>query len=575
MRPPRTAPFLLACLAGCTGLAGEPTPIPSPPPPLPGVQPAPVAPTPTRPPSEDGTPFGGPDAPLLEGVSFSANRDSAVLVLPAVANARDYRVYRLPAGAAVRAVNGATQVDGTTLFCAGYQQHNDGFTGTRELLRVIEVQGLEGPTNLVVEALDTACPYPGALATQHADIAVTTDELEPSERVTFSLWTEGEIRARYGSLVVNGHGGGAPFTAPGPATPPRVLARTTVTVTPLGRGIPLTADFFDDFDGTSGALELVGDADGADRTVAAGRRFRNSKWEFFAYNDHEHLASLIEARGALHVTLPDWAQDVFATVVAVPRRAAKLADDRYLHLTFEVASNATQRRYWWVGLCGAAQPNQTFDAQGHFQGRLVQTSFFYQPDGLNVSADGWNCLQFFPRDGSPFELGPTETRSEADVRVMVNLAGAPERESVVNVSPAQYPDTAARPGWFRQQDAAGTLGAPLLDDQLRVAPRTRFDAFVRRDRLVLYVNGEQRLCNDFPSHALTMAEAAVTVGQVLYHSSAERLEFARDFNLRTGQRYYLENAAFVDERTWDNVGYEELVGAPAGFDAARCFVYRP
>lgn len=572
----RTPPLLLlAFFAACSGVVSEPPPTATPPPPLPGTQPATPVANPTAPASEDGTPFGGPAAPLLEGVTFSPNRDSAIVVLPAVPQARDYRVFRLPAGAAVRTVDGGEQVDGTTVYCAGYQQHNDGFTGTRELLRVVEVQDLAGPTALVVEALDAPCPFPGALAGQHVDIAVTTSELQPADHVTFSLFTEAEIRARFGSLVVNGHGGGQPYTSPGPTAPPKVLARTTVTVTPLGRAAPLTRDFFDDFDGTSGPLELVGEADDGDRAVGPGRRFRNTRWEFFAYNDHERTASLLETRGALHVTLPDWAQDVFASVVAVPRRPAKLATDSYLHLTFEVASNATARRYWWVGLCGAASPGQTFDAQGHFQGRLVQTPFFYQPDGLATSLEGWNCLQFFPRDGSPFELGPTATRSESDVRVMVNVAGAPEREGVVNVSPAQYPLSAARPSWFRQQDASGTLGPPVLDDQLRVAPRTRFDAYVRRDRLVLYVNGEQRLCNDFPSHALTMAEAAVAVGQVLYHSSAERLEFGRDFNLRTGQRYYLENAAFVDERDWDNVGYEELVAAPPSFDAARCFVYRP
>lgn len=563
-------------LAACTGAVSEPLPISTPPPELPGVQPATPTANPTAPPAEDGTPFGGPAAPLLEGVTFAPNRDSVVVLLPAVANARDYRVFRLPAGAAVRTVEGGgEQVDGTTIFCAGYQQHNDGYTGTRELLRVVEVLDVTGPTALVVEALDTACPFPGPLATQHADIRVDTSELEPADHVTFSLYTEAEIRARFGSLVVNGHGGGQPYTSPGPTTAPKVLARTTVTVTPLGRATPLTRDVFDDFDGSSGPLEYVGEADDGDRAYKPGRHFRNTKWEFFTYNDHEDTAALLQVRGALHVTLPDWAQDVFASVVAVPRRPAKLAADSYLHLTFEVASNATARRYWWVGLCGAETAGQTFDAQGRFQGRLVQTPFFYQPDGLATSVEGWNCLQFFPRDGSPFELPPTDTRTESDVRVMVNVAGAPEREGVVNVSPAQYPLSAARPSWFRQQDANGTLGAGLLDDQLRVSPRTRFDAWVRRDRLVLYVNGEQRLCNDFPSHALTMAEAAVAFGQVLYHSSAERLEFGRDFNLRTGQRYYLENAAFVDERDWDNVGYEELVPAPTGFDASKCFVYRP
>ena len=121
------------------------------------------------------------------------------------------------------------------------------------------------------------------------------------------------------------------------------------------------------------------------------------------------------------------------------------------------------------------------------------------------------------------------------------------------------------------QDANGRLGDGILDDQLLISPRARFDAFIKRDRVVLFVNGKQRLCNDFPNAALTMPEAAVAFGQVLYHTAAERLEFSRDYDDRTGQRYYLENAPYVDERDWDNVGFESNVATPADFDATQCY----
>ncbi len=124
------------------------------------------------------------------------------------------------------------------------------------------------------------------------------------------------------------------------------------------------------------------------------------------------------------------------------------------------------------------------------------------------------------------------------------------------------------------QNAQGQLGAGILDDQMLISPRTRFDAWVRRDRLVLFVNGQQRLCNSFGANRLAMPEAALALGQVLYHSAAERLEFSRSFNDRTGQRFYLENAPYADEREWDNVGFEEEVGPPTGFDEAACYVAR-
>lgn len=566
-----TRAVLFASLAACSGVATmEPLPTPDTPVDRPGQQVAVVVDQPTRPSAEDGAPFEGPDAPLLEGVEVVANRDSVVVVLPAVTGAVDYRVFRLPAGARVTTEGPGEKVTGTTLHCAGYRQHNDKVTATRELLRVVEVTDLSGPTALVVEAIDTACPFPGLLAPRHADLQVTIDEVPVVDRVPFSFFTEAEVAARFGSLIRNGHGKGATLASQGPVASPRVLARTTVRVTPTGKAAPRTKDFFDDFDGTSGPMTAMTPTTSGRRAHMDGRKASNSRWDFYVYNDEEEAAQLDETRGLLRVTLPDWIQDVFSSVVAVPRRPAKLSETNYLHLTFEVASNATSRRYWWVGVCGAAAVGQTFDASNHFAGNLVQTPFFYQDDGYNPSLEKWSCLQFFPRDGSPFEIAGA-SRSESDVRVMLNKAGGGDRDSVVNLSPAQYPASAAKPSWFRMQ-TGGVLGAGLLDDQLLVSPRTRFDAWVRRDRLVLYVNGQQRLCNDFGPHRLTMAEGAVAFGQVLYHSAAERLEFARSFNDRTGQRYYLENAPYADEREWDNVGFEEDVGAPAGFDASACYL---
>ena len=89
----------------------------------------------------------------------------------------------------------------------------------------------------------------------------------------------------------------------------------------------------------------------------------------------------------------------------------------------------------------------------------------------------------------------------------------------------------------------------------------------------MYVNGEQRICNDFPTAKLTMAEAALGFGQVLYHSAAERNEFGRSYFLRTGQKYYLQNTPYIDERTWDNIGYDEHVTSPEHFDATQCYVH--
>jgi hypothetical protein len=531
--------------------------------------------TPTTPFDEDGTPLAWPEAVELTPVSASPNRDSVIVRVPVVAEARDYRVFRLPTGVTVGLdADGGELVGGTTIYCAGFRQHSLPRAEPPEVLRDIEVADLTGATRLVVEALDRPCPFEGARGFAHHDIGVDSTEVPAEDRVSFSLHTEAEVRARFGSLVVNGHGPGVTLAAQGPTQAPRVLARTTITVTPLGRGTAPTATFFDDFAGTTQPV-FVADIDDGGRAQFP-MLFQSAGWSFYSYGA-EHRQFWFE-RGQLHMAIADWEQDVFASSIATPRQPVALpsADGDYLHVTFEVASDATGRRYWWLVLCGAQTAGATMDAEGRILGSIVQTPFFYQADGRNPSVELWNCLQVFPRDGSPFTLGPDESRPESDVRVMVNTAGAPERDNVVNVSPNQYGNLDIAPAsWFRQQDAAGGLVAPILDDQLLISPRTRFDFYIRRDRVVMYANGEQRLCNDLGPATLTMAEAALGFGQVLYHSTAERVEFAYDFNDRTGQRFYLENLPYVDVRSWDNVGYEEDAAPPASFDDTLCHVYAP
>jgi hypothetical protein len=544
---------------------------------LPGAIDAVPAPNPNTPAAEDGMTPAWPTAAPMSGLKVVPNRDSAIVLLPAVTGAFDYRIFRVPTAASVTTMGDAEQVNGTTLFCAGYKQGNTRFT-QRELLRQLEVLDIPAAgATYVVEALDRACPFPGARATVHRNMRATNSDVPAVDRVPFSMFTEAEIRTRYGSLIINGHGrgvsadGGFVLAGQGPTAPPRVLARTAIVVTPASKATPRTTSFFDDFDGTSGPIVANGTlVSTTDRLFRPARKWRNQKWDFFTMNDEEEFADLSIEKGQLHVVLPDQGRDIFASFVAVPRKPAQLSDTRYLHITFEVPSNASQRRYWWLGLCGAGTAGQTFAADGAFRGRLMQTPFFYQRDGYNVSEEGWNCLQFFPRDGWPYALAPTNAFPQSDLRVMLNTANAGRVDSVVNVSPSQFGSSISDPGWFRQINASKQPVAPMLDDKLLVNPRTRFDVYVRRDRIVVFVDGERRLCNDFGSRRLTMAEGAVAFGSVLYHSTAERGEFNASYWPRTAQRYYLENTPYLDERGWDNMGFDENVDVPA-FDTNTCY----
>ena len=559
--------------AGDAGSA--PPPVPDPVTPPPQANPGQVDADPTNPKDDGGHDLGWAAAPLMSNVLVAPNRDSAIIVVPVVPGAVDYRVMTIPDGVKVSAQSGAERVDGSLIHCAGYRQHNGPRPASRELLRQIEVTGLTGATRLVVEAIDTACPYAGALGGTHANVSATNPEIDAPTRGTFSLFTEAEMRATYGSLIVNGHGNNPSKNGqPAPPVSPKVLSRTTLKVTPLGTASPgPTSTFFDDFANEDQPV-FVSNLDGKGRTQA-GQLFQNSRYSFYTYGSS--AAQFFFSRGQMHFALADWEQDIMSSNIAYPRKPVAISDTDWLHVTYEVHSNATDRRYWWIALCGAPTAGATIGADGKLKGNIIETPFFMENDGQNPSVEGWNCLQVFPRQGWPFPLPPDNTNPESEVRVMVNKAGNLGLSNVVNTSPLQYDSVSTGPpSWFRTQDAKGKLVGKILDDQQLQAPRARFELFVRRDRVVLYVKGEQRICNDLgASGKLTMAEGALGFGQVFYHSAAERDEFARSYWDRTGQRYYIENSPFVDVRSWDNVGYAEHVGLPNGFDASVCAAGKP
>ena len=510
------------------------------------------------------------DVPELTVSLVKKNHDSVRITVVPVAGASDYRAYRLHDGISFETGSGGTQrVLGADIYCAGHQQVNDARPSSPTVVPFVEVDDIREQSRIVVEALDKPCPFAGVRGPQHMDVEMLNTEVPDGDRMSFSVYSEEEIRARYGSLIVNGHGAGKTLGQPAEADDPQVLARTTIDVAPLGNTQNPTTTFFSFARDESPTF--LGEEVGNDRVYPRGQLFASEDWLFYAYANA--YAAFFVDHGLLHMVLADWVQDVFGHVFAIPRQTVQLDHATYLHVQFEVPSNASQRRYWWFFLCGAEQPGQTLTEDRYLQAPITQTPFFYQADGRNPSVAGWNCLQLFPRDGSPYPMDPDATRPQSDVRVMINVAGADERDSVVNVSPDQYHNGFIQPGWFRQQDATGDLVAPILDDQLYVRQRTAYDLYIKRDRVIMYVNDQLRLCNDFPDVPLTMNEGILGFGSVLYHSAAERLDFTRDYNDRSGQSYYLENTPYIDARQWDNIGFQSTVEAPSDFAAETCYVH--
>jgi len=526
------------------------------------------------------------DPPLDPSAVVIPNLDSAIINIDPVDGAKDYRAYAMGDGVqATTDDNGHETLVGATIYCAGLRQRAAPALKVPEVVRQIEVTDLHAETTYVVEAIDQLCPFPGAFGAKDTSFEIGSPDALPELKTPVPILSEASIRAKFGNMIFNGQGPGSPLGLPAVNTAPKVLKRWTVQVSPLDAASAArrrTADFFADFS-EADQPEWVPGGTNDDGTFhePAGYGYslgiyQNKQFDFYATNSVNVKGNhAFIDRGQLNMLLPDASQDTMGTVMAIPRKLAHVSDTGYLHVTYENSTNSTARRYWWLSLCGSEHEGETFDASGLLTQYISLNSGFFGADGMNPSVAKWNCLIVFPHDGIATPVPSTgKSNPQSSVIVLIHRANAEDKQSAIDVSPQQlnpgYPSA-----WYRTQHAGEVTETGILDDLIQMAPRARFDLYISRSRLVMYVNGQQRLCNDFGPEKLTMAEAAVGFNDALYHSSAEHTELTASFADRSGQLYYLNDTIYEDLHTYDNVGFEENVTAPSTFDDSDCYVYQP
>lgn len=618
-----------------------------------------VAPGVAIPPTAGSTTLTLQKAPAMTGIVYVPNRSSVTLYMPAVSGAKDYRVFAVKNGvsiqvAATEHVAGATlfcaglrqrnQCDNGEVLPITYGDDrfdmpkcpNNGHAPTVPAVvkTSVEVNGLADSETLVVEAIDRQCPFPGVLGVTHSDVKISMVEMPPDQKVDVTVgnkayqltpWpaslpirTEAEITAQYGSMVFNGQGSQLPeldatkadfpqspwihIAQPAPPDDPVVLANAVIQVKTSGTAaLPSgfgAADAFDDFSDDTDQPQLVRSKGNLPKTVESDYPvdlYQNKNWNFFAEN--VETAQFFVDRGALNMVLADRYQDVMSTLQMNPKKPVHLpaTPGHYLHVTFEVQTQETSRRYFSLALCGPDKAGAAYVGEIPATAAAPLPGFMDAGTGQSADSDGmpqtnplgWNCLYLVPRGPGYFGVAGGDiggTHSDTSLRVTVaktHTAATSGNDyyynhiavgQAQNFGPSQDDSFPAQ--WERSIGRDKKPSGVWLDDQQDPFERTKFDFFIRRDQVIGYVNGEQRMCSNLSSDfALTMAEGVLGFWQVFYHSSAEfteSREHANWGNPLTGAHHRMHNVPFIDVRAWDNVGYQEDVGAPTDFDANRC-----
>src|SRR4029077_14740867 len=107
-------------------------------------------------------------------------------------------------------------------------------------------------------------------------------------------------------------------------------------ISPLVAAAP-TKTFFDDFQNEDQPA-FVSALPDFGRSQRA-KLYQNSKYSFYTYGAEASQFSM--SRGRMHFALADWSQDIMSSNIAYPKKPVSLSDTDYLHVTYEVQSDAT------------------------------------------------------------------------------------------------------------------------------------------------------------------------------------------------------------------------------------------
>jgi hypothetical protein len=397
--------------------------------------------------------------------------------------------------------------------------------------------GIKEPTTLVVEALDSGCPYQGFFSPVSIPSVTSSYGSEVIVHEPYVTLEQMQAASKTGEAFINGqHGPGwiwkgeelvngmQPSAPPAPPLP-KAVARSFVKVEPNPRP---KMDFFDSFDGPPEVFTRAPCANGGSDCPFDVHQLSPKYDQTFVYaefmdvNTKAPLISYGQLMGEWWIAYADQSSDTNGKYRLTPFQKATMDASSYLYVTMEVDMVSTARRYPQLLISDQEAPVQNTLEKGH--------TLIVQPRGSTSSAIDWPV---------EFQIEVCKLRSW-DVN---------DQCPQYDLRRVHKPNTPA--------DALQLAPNLELGEHASVDHRAKFEVYASTERVYLFLDDEPYACALMPSGALPNGPVTVTWGDVLYHSGVDHVF---DFHTKHMQ---------VDARRhFDNLGFTSGMAAP-GWDESR------
>jgi hypothetical protein len=367
--------------------------------------------------------------------------------------------------------------------------------------------GYTEPTTLVVEALDTGCPFQGHLSPQ-AMPAYTTNEVKHQAWVTMD---DQRAASATHEVFINGQFTGGKL--------PKPIARAFIKVTPK----PHTKmDFLATFSPGVPEETFTTVPCGLANCYQTWRRQSPMFDEIIINADNGPTAGTgLYAFGTIlgeHViSYADNAADTNGKYRLTANKKAAISASDFLHVTMEVDSYATSRRYPQIMISSGDIPVQYALEKSH--------TLIVQPRSqINSDLD-------FP-DNFELQICNLRTWDVNNQCPVYDLYQFKKGGDVVNLGPADE-----------------------FGEHASVDHRVLYDVFTSTERIYMFMDGKPYACALLPGNVMSPGPVTVTWGDVLYHSGVDHTYAFHTEHMLVEQRRHFDNLGFssgVPAPMWDN-----------------------